>query len=142
MIVSENNRPKATPFIKVPAKENITTNENFLIDNLSLKSFFVARNEGDFIESHNGLFLSKIFTLSFNYLQEAHLSKVLKVTYRNGDSIYKVALSSKISTAQSICWLQFQQGCWVMLLGKGLDERLICAITMAIEGMETIYGAA
>jgi hypothetical protein len=79
------------------------------------------------------------FTITFSYGQQLHRTKVLKVGtgYRKPAYVYKVVLSSRLSSGESqLCWLQQTQLGWDVLLGENLDSQLIKAITTAIEDME------
>jgi hypothetical protein len=79
------------------------------------------------------------FTITFSYAQQLHRTKVLKVGagYRKPVYVYKVVLSSRLSSGQSqLCWLQQTQQGWDVVLGENLDIQLIKAITTAIEDME------
>jgi len=82
------------------------------------------------------LLSSKIFSINFNYRQQAVPMKVLKVVYGGGESIYKIVLSSGISKWSNSCWLQQRFQGWVILLGKELNAKLKLAITSAIELQE------
>jgi hypothetical protein len=86
--------------------------------------------------TQNALSASKIFPITFSYLQQLWYTKVLKVVYRSGESIYKVVLCSAVSPGTNVCWLQLRRKGWCLLLGHGLDERLLSAITSAILSQE------
>jgi hypothetical protein len=85
------------------------------------------------IKGSKQLFVTKIFSISFNYLQRACRTKALKITYSNGYFIYKVVLESNISIGSRLCWLQYLHGQWSVILGTDIDENLLIAITSAIE---------
>lgn len=85
---------------------------------------------------NNQLFLSRIFPIIFIYLKKSCYTKVMKVIYRDDRFIYKVVLSSLVNPGSRICWLQLNGQGWTTLLGKDIDERLIQAITLAIDSQE------
>jgi len=82
------------------------------------------------------LLSSKIFSIRFHYLQQVVRTKVLKVAYGSGETIYKVALNSALSKGTNICWLQRRITNWVLILGMEPDAKLKMAITSAIERQE------
>jgi hypothetical protein len=82
------------------------------------------------------LFHPKIFRINFHYRQQAVHLKVLKLVYRDGETLYKVALNSALSHWNNTCWLQRRLRVWVMVLGSLPDEKLKSAITSAIERQE------
>ena len=86
--------------------------------------------------TQNALSASKIFPITFSYSQRLCYTKVLKVVYRSGESIYKVVLRSEVSPRANVCWLQLRREGWCLLLGQGLDESLLSAITSAILSQE------
>ncbi len=90
------------------------------------------------VKIQNKLSSSKIFSITFSYLGQLYHTRVLKVTYSGNQSLYKVALSTKIADHSSVCWLQYEPQGWAMLLGQELDERLKQAITIAI-GCQEFY---
>ena len=89
--------------------------------------------EGDpSVKIQNKLFSYKIFPITFSYLGHIYHTKVLKVTYRSIESMYKVVLNNSISNNTPICWLQHEPQGWTISLGQELEERLLGAITTAI----------
>jgi hypothetical protein len=75
------------------------------------------------------------FAIRFRYLQQFHQLRVMKII-RNYDSpIYKIVLSSALKTNGWICWLKRQSKSWHLILGNGIDEKLIAAISSAIGSM-------
>jgi hypothetical protein len=82
------------------------------------------------------LFSPKIFRINFHYRHQVVHLKVLKLVYRGGETIYKVALNSALSHWNNTCWLQRRLQVWVIVLGSELDEKLKLAITSAIERQE------
>jgi hypothetical protein len=82
------------------------------------------------------LLSSKIFSIRFHYLQQVIDTKVLKVVYGSGETIYKVALNSALSKWTNICWFQRHLTNWVILLGTEPDAKLKFAISSAIERQE------
>jgi hypothetical protein len=75
-----------------------------------------------------------IFTISIIYLEQVFQTKVMKTTYRDNRSIYKIALGSKLSKSTNICWLQSSPQGWTLQMGSDIKIDLINAITLAIEG--------
>jgi hypothetical protein len=88
------------------------------------------------VSLQSGLLTSKIFKITFQYLDQAIHTKVLKVAYHSQQSIYKVVLVSDICKYLPICWLQQGPQGWALLLGPELDENLKMVITAAIESQE------
>jgi hypothetical protein len=84
----------------------------------------------------NKLSILKIFKIVFLYFGQTVHTKVLKVSYANSQSIYKVVLGSHISKYLRICWLQQGPQGWLLSLGYELDDNLKLAITSAIESQE------
>ncbi|MDB5110531.1 MAG: hypothetical protein JWR67_1645 [Mucilaginibacter sp.] len=111
----------------------LLTNENKLLRNAPVWSIHIGGDSEKIIHIENKLFVSKIFTLTFLYLGEMYDTKVMKVKYYAKEAMYKVALSSKLSNVSNICWLQRQQQRWVLKLGRDIDQRLINAITSALD---------
>src|SRR5580704_14258177 len=133
MLVSESREPIVAPQ-KIMSDTRIreTANKDILIlDSPIFPSIIIAKGESP-QKMYNILSSSKIFAIKFGYLQQLYHTKVLKVTYRDKQSLYKVALNGSISDSVPICWLQHQPGGWSMLLGQELNEGLIRAITTAI----------
>ena len=81
----------------------------------------------------NRFSVSKIFTISFNYLEHVCHTKVMEVKYGSNRAIYKAALGSKFSKSAIVCWLQHQPQGWTLQLGQDIDQRLVTAITLAID---------
>jgi hypothetical protein len=81
---------------------------------------------------------AEIFTIKFNFLNQAYLTKVMKVKYGSDHAIYKVALCSRLSAGSSICWLEHLPGGWIMLLGNDMDQGAKKAIIAAIECQEDL----
>jgi len=139
MLVSESRKPIVAPQ-KIMSDSRIreTANKDILIlESPIFPSIIIAKGESS-LKMYNVLSSSKIFAIKFSYLQQLYHTKVLKVTYRDKQSLYKVALSGRISNSASICWLQHQPGGWSMLLGQELDEGLKRAITTAIGCQEEL----
>jgi hypothetical protein len=88
------------------------------------------------VDLQNELSTSKIFKITFQYLDQTIHTKVLKVGYHNKQSIYKVALISDLCNYLPICWLQQSPQGWLLLLGSELDDNLKMVITSAIESHE------
>jgi len=131
MLVSEFAKPIIAPKKLVSdTRTRTVTDQDKLISGV-LISFSSDIKETP-VEIKNRLSSHKIFSITFNYLGQVYHTKVLKVTYSGNQSLYKVALSSKIADHSSICWLQYQTQGWDLLLGHELDERLKQAITLAI----------
>jgi hypothetical protein len=75
----------------------------------------------------------KTFTISFHYLKRFHRLTVMKVSRAYAGPIYKIVLSSALKSNGWVCWLQQQSKSWSLLLGNGIDEKLIATIGLAIE---------
>lgn len=73
------------------------------------------------------------FTITFSYEQNLHRTQVLTSRTGYGTQVYKVALSSALNNSSSICWLQKTPKGWEVLLGNGISQSLVNAITTAIE---------
>ena len=112
-----------------------TDKDIFILDSPVFSAITIAKKEPSF-QAQNKLSSSRIFNIIFNYTGQVYHTKVLKVTYSNNQSLYKVALSSSINNNTPICWLQKQPQGWTMPLGQELDERLKQAITSAIACQE------
>jgi hypothetical protein len=131
MLVSAFAKPVIAPKKLVTnTRARTVTDHDILISGVPI-SFSSAVKETP-VEIKNRLSSHKIFTITFNYLEQVYHTKVLKVTYSGNQPLYKVALSSSISNSTPICWLQHQPQGWTMPLGQELDERLKQAITLAI----------
>ena len=76
----------------------------------------------------------KTFTIGFYYSRQFHQLKVMKVTRHYDSPIYKVVFSSALKSNGLVCWLQQQKSnTWCLVLGNGINEKLIAAISAAIE---------
>ena len=130
MLVSESRKP-IVALRKTMSDTMIreTANKNILIlDSPIFPSITIVKGETP-LKIYRRLSSLKMFSIKFSYLQQLYHTKVLKVTYRDKQSLYKVALTGRISNSASICWLQHQPRGWSMLLGQELNEGLIRAIT-------------
>jgi hypothetical protein len=131
MLVSASAKPIIAAKKIVPGTRTLTvTDHDILISGVPVS--FSSDIKETLVEIQNRLSSHKIFTITFNYLGQVYQTKVLKVTYSGNQSVYKVALSSKIANHSSVCWLQYEPQGWVMLLRQELDEGLKQAITLAI----------
>jgi len=138
MLVSEAPKPIIALKKTVPGTRRRTvTDHDQLISGVPIS--FSSDIKETLVEIQNRLSSHKIFIITFSYLGQVHYTKVLKVTYSNNQSLYKVALSSKIAHHSSVCWLQYEPQGWAMLLGQELDERLKQAITLAIGCQELLH---
>jgi hypothetical protein len=77
--------------------------------------------------------VSKIFTITFKYLEQTFHTKVMEVRYGNGQSLFKAVLGSNLSKGTTICWLQRQPQGWALQMGNDIDLGLLKAITFAID---------
>ena len=133
MLVSEPPKPIIAVGKTVPdTRSRVATGHHILIPGSPISFADTIDETVTLVKSQNKLSSSKIFSISFSYSGQVYQTKVLKVTYSSNQSLYKVALSSKIADHSSICWLQYQTQGWDLLLGHELDERLKQAITLAI----------
>jgi|GEM_PF-2781047 hypothetical protein len=96
----------------------------------------VTVNKEQALKTSNGVASSKIFTISFSYLKKAYRTKVMKVIYADNEPMYKVVMPCNINNGTSIHWLKRQEKNWTVLLGEKLDEKLLKAVTAAIDCLE------
>jgi hypothetical protein len=139
MLVSESRKPIVAPQ-KIMSDTRIreTANKDILIlDSPIFPSITIVKGETP-LKIYRRLSSLKMFSINFSYLQQLYHTKVLKVTYRDKQSLYKVALNGSISNSVPICWLKHQPGGWSMLFGHELKEGLKRAITTAIEYQEEL----
>jgi hypothetical protein len=153
MLASASDEPVTTPFNRLrDARTQEATNPKVPIlgsgipsptfptlsqakQSVKTDNLLLSKRETSLI-TKNALSSSKIFPITFSYLQKLYYTKVQKVIYRTNESIYKIALHSDISPGTRICWLQPRVHGWAILLGYGLDERLLLAIISAIRSQE------
>jgi len=119
---------------KVPCDQILNSKKQDLIPNFQTVNSTVKKEI--MVNLQNELSTSKIFKVTFQYLDQAVHTKVLKVGYHNQQHIYKVVLISCICKYLPICWLQQSPQGWLLLLGPELDDNLKMAITSAIESQE------
>jgi hypothetical protein len=136
MLASNAHRPAAAPLKTLKGTSARYGADHKMISANSGISFQTISKAEPQVITKNALSSSKIFPITFSYLQKLCYTKVLKVAYRADEFIYKVVLRSQVSSGTGICWMQLRTEGWAVLLGHGLDESLISAITLAIESQE------
>jgi len=145
MLAPTSHQPAAAPFKTSMDQRGRQTTDRKLLSIGSGISFQTLSTSGPPVKmgnplfkqeksvfSQNALSSSKIFPITFSYLQQLCYTKVLKVVYGPDETIYKVVLRRQVSPGANVCWLQLRTEGWSLLLGHGLDEKLLLAITLAI----------
>lgn len=116
-----------------PIRETLTSDTNVV--GSDILSFSPVLKRKSFFKMDNLLSSSKIFIITFSYSGIEYHTKVLKVIYREKESIYKVVLSSSLTNIW-MCWLRRQPQGWEIVFGQELDEELKQSITSAIDREE------
>lgn len=133
MLLTEVYHP-AISLLSLPAKTSLKVKDKTCLQSTA---FYVPENKPK-LKIQTDLALLEIFTIKFNYQSRMYRTKVMKVKYRSGNVIYKVALFSCLSPGSNICWFENLPQGWLKFLGNDMDISLINTITAAIEYQEEL----